>query len=1181
MYGGPGKRGGGGRGGGGSAKRNIHSTFHPTPINRPSTAPGGRLPVGGPRNRTITPAAATATSAPSAADEAFSLVTGNPLNFAMIIRLTPDLVDEIKRAESQGGSARIKFDANANNTSGNVIDVGGKDFRFTWSREMGDLCDIYEERRGGEDGNGLLVESGCAWRKLNVQRVLDESTQNQLKMRSEEAERKLKSRKAIILDHGNPSMKSQVKALAAAESGNTWRTPFKKKEPPPFKKRKAELLPVGGPLKTIHKSGLSSSTHSKGRLSASPLPSPPEQTGAPASPFEAGGLSKGHAVVEDVTSTPAFSKEIITTGFEKEISNRILSGAVQDKQGPKGNLGAQPTDLRTLLISLLMENPKGMSLKALEKAAGETIPNSAKQIEPIIKKASGRYFLKPGVESGSFKKLSSESGSSPEDNQHRIHNSDQIHASELTFLLKSHSQELDRHIELNSKPEEISNAVEKIDIPLHSPGEKMVSNNSEGPAGSSSDSGSDSDSESDSSDSGSDSGSHTRSRSKSKSPVGSGSGSSSDSESDASSNSKMASDEDVDIMSGDDDKEPKHKLLEASQIGLSAQLIPWNGGSVNNVVDEKQDDRISDVVEIEKDLPGNDEEAELVLLTNLDPNKKHAEETQPSSPDHHEHQERLLHSGNLHTESSERKSKGKSKRGSDGKHLDDIPDRTKRLKPGKLTQSQMSGRRNSLPSVSPRKFSPDKPIDGPYGGPTIQTANRAVVDGTEFGLLKDYNQAIPGKLISDSQQSGQRSIDSARPKATAAVERPVGGSLKYSERSLQANEGFRMQKDKDNKEMQAEDGYNANEQKFLKNSRAGGSVGDKHTMPVDSYYRRPSESINGRGSILQRELSDLELGELREPNETPGIKKQFERKSSYKQSENKPTSSDYWNSDLSRVKPVGKTSVVDLVIKPSPPHSGIAISNQRTPEHNVEELTRPHHRAVPTQLQHMLKADHAEVGGSQFNKVADVSSSKSRHDEAGGSQGNGLEGYGDTHKKMSTSAQQQHDGKRGLAPNSAKESKKQKSNNTLGELNGRRKDNTSLTESNDGRQKRREPSSDESSCPYSKYEKEEPELRGAIKDFDQYEEYVQEYHEKYDSYLSLNKILESYRNEFGKLGREYENAKGRDMDRYHNIGKQIKERYRQVGPRHNRLKKIFVVLHEELKQLKETIKDFAASYTKD
>lgn len=75
--------------------------------------------------------------------------------------------------------------------------MGGKDFRFTWSREMGDLCDIYEQRQSGEDGNGLLVESGCAWRKMNVQRVLDESTKNHVKMRSEEAEKKSKSRRYV------------------------------------------------------------------------------------------------------------------------------------------------------------------------------------------------------------------------------------------------------------------------------------------------------------------------------------------------------------------------------------------------------------------------------------------------------------------------------------------------------------------------------------------------------------------------------------------------------------------------------------------------------------------------------------------------------------------------------------------------------------------------------------------------------------------------------------------------------------------------------------------------------------------------------------------------------------------------------------------------------------------------
>lgn len=78
-----------------------------------------------------------------------------------------------------------------------MIDVGGKEFRFTWAQETGDLCDIYEERRSGDNGDGLLVESGGAWRKLNVQRELDESLSNHVKMRTVEADRKHKSRKYV------------------------------------------------------------------------------------------------------------------------------------------------------------------------------------------------------------------------------------------------------------------------------------------------------------------------------------------------------------------------------------------------------------------------------------------------------------------------------------------------------------------------------------------------------------------------------------------------------------------------------------------------------------------------------------------------------------------------------------------------------------------------------------------------------------------------------------------------------------------------------------------------------------------------------------------------------------------------------------------------------------------------
>lgn len=76
-----------------------------------------------------------------------------------------------------------------------VIDVGGKEFRFRWSQEIGDLSDVYEECQSGEDGKGLLVESGSAWRKLNVQRILDESTTSRVKKLSEEAERQKESRK--------------------------------------------------------------------------------------------------------------------------------------------------------------------------------------------------------------------------------------------------------------------------------------------------------------------------------------------------------------------------------------------------------------------------------------------------------------------------------------------------------------------------------------------------------------------------------------------------------------------------------------------------------------------------------------------------------------------------------------------------------------------------------------------------------------------------------------------------------------------------------------------------------------------------------------------------------------------------------------------------------------------------
>ncbi|KDP40804.1 hypothetical protein JCGZ_24803 [Jatropha curcas] len=1152
----------------------------------------------------------------------------------MIIRLAPDLVDEIRRVESQGGTARIKFDSTGN-TNGNVIDVGGKEFKFTWSREFGDLCDIYEERQSGEDGNGLLVESGCAWRKVNVQRMLDESTKNHFKMRSEEAERKHKSRKAIVLDHGNPSMKSQIKQLAAAES-NPWRM-FKQKKESPFKKRKVEPTIVP---KSNLKPGVPSTASAKGRRSSSPLPSTPEQSGTPASPFGTGNVTKNNVSTDDVAPMQIKSKEN-ASNTEKELQTRAPS-AVRETPGPKGNFGTKPTDLQSMLITLLSENPKGMSLKALEKAIGDKIPNSFKKIEPIIKKiaifqAPGRYLLKPGVELESFKKPSSESGSSPEENlQHtlvREDNRDHKPAPGSRFAEKSHAVGFEEHGQSNSKFEEESNALEKVEIQQHSPdlfGEKKVSDNSEGQAGSSSDSGSDSDSESDSSDSGSDSGS--RSRSRSRSPVGSGSGSSSDSESDASSNSKQGSDEDVDILS-DDDKE-----LQAPEPGLSASPEPWRSGP--NRTDENQDgdgsDAVdidgtgsaaidievheSDAVDIEKDLADEDKELELAANDSSVPIKEDEKPVEGQKSiffDNDAIQERQTFIGTLfednenmvrdsfrheQSDSSERIPKTNSKRAPEMKHFDDKSELAKRLRVESLAQVPISESRDSHLSESP----PNRDIEDTYRSPAMQTMSRADREGNaDFGSQKACNQAFLGKPISDFQQPGRGTSDKiALSKASetgrAKQTESLGHGRKFSEKNSYVHDGFPIQREKASRDTQNEDSF-AKEKKVPKKPKGGGA-GGRHSAPFDSHYRKQSETFgkfkdagqvtnshtgpslkdNNRvdiekyhtvsGRSLQRELSELELGEFREPllEETP-IKKQFERKGSFKQSENKPSTSDNCNSDLSKAKPVEKTSLDSG--KPSPSILGAGI--KRTPDHNIEDLARSHHNIVKSHPPHLSRVENSEVG-SHFSKLAETNS-RLRQNEPGAKLGNSMESYGESNRRALANSQQLHDSKRG--PYSLKESKTQVANTMVDLVDGQK--DAIFTEVNNNALKRRESSSEEDGSSYSKYEKDVPELKGPIKDISQYKEYVQEYRDKYDSYCSLNKVLENYRSDFLKLGKDLEFAKGRDMDRYQKILVQLKESYHQCGAKHKRLKGIFIILHEELKNLKQQIKEFALSCTKD
>jgi len=595
-------------------------------------------------------------------------------------------------------------------------------------------------------------------------------------------------------------------------------------------------------------------------------------------------------------------------------------------------------------------------------------------------------------------------------------------------------------------------------------------------------------------------------------------------------------------MTSDDDKEPQHKL-QPSEPGFSSSPILCttpDGKPVHSGNSEKQDGQGFDAVEIEKDFPDDELGTEMAVVTSLVHDKegeKHAEGTKPFSPGCNDLQEHQNYVGSLFDEgentvkdsvrheqsdSSERISKGKLKRGSDVKHITERFERPKRLRAE--AQPPVSGGWDIQFSGSSHNLSPDRLGGNPYMGPTVLATNRTDRDGNaDFGLQKGYNQAFPGKSSSDIQQSGRRSFDqSTRAKAPDTAERPdkcesLGRGRKYSEKSSHVHEGFSMQKENFHRDAPNEDDY-AKAKKVSKKSKGGGA-GGKQSLPFDSHNRKHGEMlgkskeggqfssslmeslpkdnirtgvdvspvVNGKGSILQRELSDLELGELREPlhEETP-VTKKFERKSSFKQFENKQFSSDNWNSDLSKGKPVGKATLESG--KPSPPnlntglHSNLEGSTKkRNTEDRAEDLRRSHQRVVQSQPQHLSKVDHAEVG-SQLNRLAD-GSNKSRQNESIASQGIGLESYSESNKKAPVTTPQQHDAKRGSVSHSIIETKKQVSN-AIAELSDGRKD-SNWAEGNNNDRKRRDSSSDENSCSYSKYEKDEPELKGPIRDFSQ------------------------------------------------------------------------------------------------
>ncbi|XP_074276034.1 uncharacterized protein LOC141599813 isoform X2 [Silene latifolia] len=1121
-------RGGGGARGGGSGGGSSKRKSYPPPPQRHST-PSNRLSV----SRTPYSSAPPPRPEQQSADESFRLVSGEPLSLATIFRLHPDLVADIRRLEAQGDTAKIKFDSNPKSDA-NIIDVGGKEYRFTWADEKD--CDIYEERQGGEDGNGLLVETGYVWRKLTTKRELDESTKRQVKMRSLQWEQSHKSRTTKPMEPGNPSMKNQMKALVAAEA-SPWKQ--KQKKDLQFKTRNFETPQAGGPAKPVQRPQLSSNNSTKGRHSNSPLPSPQNQFIHLASPSARGSASESRTTYDPAISE-ARAKENVSS------SNKIVSPPVtarmQEGAPHRDIQGAGVLDMERLLINLLKDNSKGMTLKAMEKAVGDVPSSSARRIDPILKKIAtyeppGRYILKPGIESGIL--------SSPGDKHQK-----QFVPRDSGITGKSPAYDNEDHVPLNNKLEGESNEVANSAPSQHLTdlfGDNDPPDNNERHAVSPSNS--DSDTESGSSGSGTNSASRSRSRS----PLRSASASSSDSEADSSSNNKETSDVEIDIMS-DDGKEPKK---------LQDPLMPWSMLEARaNENNGDQNGNESEDVDIENDFLG-DNEAELatsshdlcmptenIKLVSRDHDQQQTDDDDDDDDEFkHKHYDSILNS------------EDKSKRGS---NVVQNTDNFKRVKGRGLVQPPVSG----------------------YMGSDNHRDNR---------LLQMTNQQHRNENSNlESLQSSRR--PPIRSHATDNADKPAKNPLTFGidakDKEMNAHGDITKQGYTDLIEAQDEDGginEKVNGSPLGQNSSMRSEPSYKHhnarsKKSSDTSTREQSGlSLNDtckadfnsstKERRLQRELSDLEVGELREPlaEEPDKSKKLFDRASSFKKSEAKLVPSSR-NVDLKANLPNQGTIDPGNGSSPNlrgPPRKNDSLSKRRSPEPYAEDLV-PLQRDTKSRQQNSRSVrDEVEPLPNQA-----VDLNRWENEDAFIYQGTDVEGYGETLRKSSDSAPRE-DFRQELESHKSK-SKKSRKSKGMGDEDKRR----DISISRADKRKRNEPSSDDN-VSYSKYEKDEPELKEPIKSFSQYKEYVQEYRDKYDSYCSLNKILENYRYEFQKLGLDLESAKGRDMERYYSILGHLRDSYRQCGTRHKRLKKIFVVLHEELKDLKQRIKDFAVDYMRD
>jgi hypothetical protein len=689
---------------------------------------------------------------------------------------------------------------------------------------------------------------------------------------------------------------------------------------------------------------------------------------------------------------------------------------------------------------------------------------------------------------------------------------------------------------------------ETIDIggsPVAVAGDEKINNDSDGKAGSSSESGSDSDSDSDSSDSGSDSGSQSRSAAES----GSGSSSDSDSDASSSSKEgsdafvDITSDDDKantaytkptdDLNLSSSPKDLTGLDVDDEHIDIGTNLdyrstsshIDLNNFNTENVdaantVAGSEGLNASNLKKL-TEFPGNESMMdirmdpiggdsnynEISLQGNpfdqpLRPCGENLSKVEPGqSTKHHGRRKSTSKDGSNHIlmSSANKSAKPKLKRGSSNDNSTARPVSSKKAKvdiTSADTTVSFSEQENNLPLEKKSNDRLSKDI-GSVSRAASQDSSPAMKGRpSASGNLQKIDQIPNASVPTTHSERANENIEKSSSKKK-------GDKIQKPWRPMDGDFGTGYSHGEDNHV-----NFDGSDDSYAKKSRYGYLVDDK--MPKcsnDANVNVNSRTSKGNGGpdgimafpesnenngepsnsqrdnversphgkkMLQRELSDLELGEFRETsleNDNGRARKQFERTSSSKSLDGKLTNVDSSYPSMNSRK--GPPTAFNDKSKPSPGIGG-HISQEGIPRRAAGydfDDNRPHQRGNVPESQHLPRTDNSD---SENILYQDRPGEKKSKRETKMAHGGGLE-YGDK-KKKPNSRLPQNGSKNLVVPRS------QKSNSSSD--NEERSRNNSLIETDKGRN-RRDSLSEEDDLFFSKYDKDEPELKGPIKDFSQ------------------------------------------------------------------------------------------------